>query len=273
MVHGRVHPEEVTSGVTSSAGRRCVVRDGRIFSCKTGIAFMIGTALNVTTVVVGGLVGTLLGSRLPEKVQATVINGLGLVTTVVGVQMALGTRNILIVLGGILLGGLLGESFHIQEGLERAGAFLQGLFKAASRSSFSEGFVTASLVFCIGPMAILGSIQDGLSGDFKLLAVKSMLDGFAAVAFSATLGWGVILSAATVLMFQGSVTLMASVLDRMLSPDMIAEMSATGGLLIMAIGLKLLAVKDVRVANFLPALAVAPGIVFLLPWVKSWWPF
>ncbi len=234
---------------------------------------MVGTALNVTTVVVGGLVGTLLGSRLPEKVQDTVMNGLGLVTTVVGIQMAVQTRNILIVLGGILIGGLLGEGFHIQEGLEKLGASLQRLFKTAARSSFSEGFVTASLVFCIGPMAVLGSIQDGLSGDFKLLAVKSMLDGFAAVAFSATLGWGVIFSAVTVFVFQGCVTLMASVLDRMLSPDMIAEMSATGGLLIMAIGLKLLAVKDVRVANYLPALAVAPAIVFLLPWFKAWWPF
>lgn len=234
---------------------------------------MVGTALNVTTVVVGGLVGTLLGSRLPEKVQDTVMNGLGLVTTVVGVQMALQTRNILIVLGGILIGGLLGEGFHIQEGLERLGASLQRLFKTAARSSFSEGFVTASLVFCVGPMAVLGPIQDGLSGDFKLLAVKSMLDGFAAVAFSATLGWGAICSAVTVFVFQGSVTLMASVLDRMLSPDMIAEMSATGGLLIMAIGLKLLAVKDVRVANYLPALAVAPAIVFFLPWIKAWWPF
>ncbi|MEJ5364848.1 MAG: DUF554 domain-containing protein [Desulfosoma sp.] len=234
---------------------------------------MVGTALNVTTVVVGGLVGTLLGSRLPEKVQVTVMNGLGLVTTVVGVQMALETRNVLVVLGGILLGGLLGEAFHIHEGLEKIGAGLQSFFKASAKSTFSEGFVTASLVFCIGPMAILGSIQDGLSGDFKLLAVKSTLDGFAAVAFSATLGWGVILSAATVFAFQGSVTLLASVLDRMLTPEMITEMSATGGLLIMAIGLKLLAVKDVRVANFLPALAVAPAIVFLLPWLKLWWPF
>ncbi|WP_448384004.1 DUF554 domain-containing protein [Desulfosoma sp.] len=234
---------------------------------------MVGTALNVTTVVVGGLVGTLLGARLPQKVQGTVMNGLGLVTTVVGVQMALETRNILIVLGGILLGGLLGESMHIHEGLEKVGAGLQRLLKASARSTFSEGFVTASLVFCIGPMAVLGSIQDGLSGDYKLLAVKSTLDGFAAVAFSATLGWGVILSAATVFVFQGSVTLMASVLDRMLSPEMITEMSATGGLLIMAIGLKLLAVKEVRVANFLPALAVAPVIVFLVPWLKAWWPF
>lgn len=252
-----------------------LLRSGRtrLFCCDTGVASMVGTALNVTTVVVGGLAGTLLGSRLPEKVQYTVMNGLGLVTMVVGVQMALQTRNVLIVLGGILLGGLLGEGFRIQEGLEKVGRFLQNLFKTASKASFSEGFVTASLVFCIGPMAILGSIQDGLSGDFKLLAVKSMLDGFAAVAFSATLGWGVILSAATVLVFQGSVTLMASVLDRMLSPEMIAEMSATGGVLIMAIGLKLLAVKDVRVANFLPALAMAPGIVFLLPKVKAWWPF
>ncbi len=234
---------------------------------------MLGTTLNVTTVIVGGLIGSMLGARLPEKTQHTVMNGLGLVTLVVGIQMALQTRNILIVLGGVLLGGLLGEVLRLQSGLEKLGGFLQNIFKSKSSSSLSEGFVTASLVFCVGPMAILGSIQDGLGGDFRLLAVKSMLDGFAAVAFSATLGWGVILSAGSVFTFQGSITLMASVLDRLLSTNMIAEMSATGGLLIMAIGFKLLGIKDVRVANFLPALAVAPAIVSLLPWIQSWWPF
>lgn len=234
---------------------------------------MVGTALNVTTVVVGGVLGSALGARLPEKAQHAVMNGLGLVTMIVGIQMALETHNILIVLGGVLLGGLVGESLRIQDGLEKLGGALQNLFKAGSTSSLSEGFVTASLVFCVGPMAILGSIQDGLRGDFKLLAVKSMLDGFAAVAFSATLGWGVILSAASVFLFQGSVTLMASVLDRLLTPEMISEMSAAGGLLIMAIALKLLNVKDVRVANFLPALAFTPGIVFLLPRIKAWWTF
>ncbi|MGQ9669837.1 MAG: DUF554 domain-containing protein [Desulfosoma sp.] len=233
---------------------------------------MVGTALNVSTIVVGAMVGSVLGARLPQKAQHTVMNGLGLVTLVVGLQMALQTRNILIVLGGILLGGLLGEGLRLQDGLEKLGGFAQNLFRSGCSSSVSEGFVTASLVFCVGPMAILGSIQDGLSGDFRLLAVKSTLDGFAAVAFSATLGWGVSLSALSVLVFQGSVTLMALVLDRLLSPEMVAEMSATGGLLIMAIGLKLLSIKDVRVANYLPALAVVPAIVFLVPWVQSWWP-
>ncbi|MEJ5347253.1 MAG: DUF554 domain-containing protein [Desulfosoma sp.] len=233
---------------------------------------MLGTTLNVTTVIAGGLIGSMLGARLPEKTRHTVMNGLGLVTVVVGIQMALQTQNILIVLGGVLLGGLLGEGLRLQNGLEKLGGFLQNIFKSKSSSSLSEGFVTASLVFCVGPMAILGSIQDGLGGDFRLLAVKSMLDGFAAMAFSATLGWGVILSAGSVFTFQGSITLMASVLDRLLSTNMITEMSATGGLLIMAIGLKLLGIKDVRVANFLPALAVAPAIVSLIPWIKSWWP-
>ncbi|ROR02995.1 DUF554 domain-containing protein [Desulfosoma caldarium] len=234
---------------------------------------MLGTVLNVSTVVVGAALGSLLGARLSEKTQHTVMSGLGLVTLVVGMQMALQTRNILLVLGGILLGGLLGEGFRLQDGLERLGAILQNLFRSRSGSSLSEGFVTASLVFCVGPMAVLGSIQDGLGGDFRLLAVKSTLDGFAAVAFAATLGWGVLLSAASVLVFQGSITFMASALDRLLSAEMITEMSATGGLLIMAIGLKLLNIKDVRVANFLPALAVAPAIVFLMPWIRSWWPF
>ena len=151
---------------------------------------MLGTAINVGAILAGSVIGVSIGSRLPERIRQTVLNGLGLLTMLVGLQMALGTRNLMIVLGAILLGGLLGEILRIHDGLERFGAFLQSALSRSRNPLFGEGFVTASLVFCVGPMAILGSIQDGMTGDYRLLAVKSVLDGFAAIAFSASLGWG-----------------------------------------------------------------------------------
>ncbi len=172
------------------------------------------------------------------------------------------------VLGAVLMGGLLGELLRIHDGLERFGALLQSALTKGGNPLFGEGFVTASLVFCVGPMAILGSIQDGMSGDYRLLAVKSVLDGFAAVAFSASLGWGVSLSALSILLYQGGITFFASTLSRLLTDPMIAEMTATGGLIIVGISLKLLDLKDIRLANFLPALAIAPLIVVIAPIIR-----
>ncbi len=225
---------------------------------------MVGTIINVGSIVAGSLVGVAVGSRLPERVRQTVLNGLGLLTLLVGLQMALGTKNVMIVLGAILLGGILGEMLSLHDGLERLGTFLQTALAKDRNPLFGEGFVTASLVFCIGPMAILGSIQDGMTGDYRLLAVKSALDGFAAVAFAASLGWGVALSAVSILLYQGGLTLFASTLARVLTEPMIVEMTATGGLIIVGISLRLLDLKDVRLASFLPALAIAPLIVALL---------
>lgn len=230
---------------------------------------MIGTTINVGAILAGSLAGGSVGSRLPERIRTTVLNGLGLLTILIGLQMALETKNILIVMGALLAGGIIGEVLRISDGLDRLGDFLQSTLAESGGRNFSEGFVTASLVFCIGPMAILGSIQDGLTGDYRLLTIKSMLDCFAAVAFSASLGWGVACSALTILFYQGGITLFASLLSKWLSDPMIAEMTATGGLLIVGIGLKLLNVKDVRLANFLPALAIAPVIVYLVPVLKS----
>jgi len=225
---------------------------------------MVGTIINVGSIVAGSLVGVAVGSRLPERVRQTVLNGLGLLTLLVGLQMALGTKNVMIVLGAILLGGILGEMLSLHDGLERLGTFLQTALAKDQNPLFGEGFVTASLVFCIGPMAILGSIQDGMTGDYRLLAVKSALDGFAAVAFAASLGWGVALSAVSILLYQGGITLFANTLARVLTEPMIVEMTATGGLIIVGISLRLLDLKDVRLASFLPALAIAPLIVALL---------
>lgn len=229
---------------------------------------LIGTLLNIATVLVGGGLGAFLGHRLPERMRETVLHGLGLVTLVVGVQLTLKTNNILIVMGSVLVGAILGEWWRIDVGLERVSEWLRSkVAKRASASSmthFTEGFVTASLVFCVGPMTILGSIQDGLTGDYSLLAIKSLLDGFAALAFASSLGMGVLFSTLTILVYQGGLTLLAGLAQNILNDVMIAEMTATGGVMILAIGLLLLDVKRIRVANLLPALAIAPAIVAIL---------
>jgi len=230
---------------------------------------MTGTIINAGAIIAGSLMGVCIGARLPEKMRQTVLNGLGMAICIIGIQMALATKNVLIVLGALVSGAILGEIMNINDALERLGRFLQSVTAKEEGSTFSEGFVTASLIFCVGPMAILGSIQDGLSGNYQLLAVKSTLDGFASIAFSASLGWGVAFSALSILLFQGSITLFAGVFEKVLTEPMIIEMSATGGVIILGIGLKLLNLKDIRLANLLPALVIAPLIVRVLPAVTA----
>ena len=216
-------------------------------------------------IVVGTAIGSVAGSRLPSRMRRIVLYGIGLVVLLIGFQMAVRTQNVLAVLGAILIGGIIGELLRIEDRLEQLGALFQRKFSKGSEQSISEGFVTASLVFCVGPMAILGSISDGLSGDYSLLSVKAVMDGFASVAFGASLGWGVGLSAISILVYQGGITLLAGSLPSALNEAMITEMTATGGLIIIGIGLKLLDLKDLPLANFVPAIAVAPTILALIP--------
>ena len=229
---------------------------------------MTGTILNVATVVLGSSLGLILGKHLTEQIRDTVLKGLGLLTLVIGIQMALKTGNILILMGSILVGGICGEVLDLHGRLDRLGKSLQLRFSAGD-ARFSEGFITASLVFCVGPMTILGSIQDGLSGDYQLLAVKSVLDGFASLALAAAFGPGVLLSAVTVLLFQGGITLGAGTLEGVLTPDMIDEMTASGGLVILGIGFVILDISKPRVANFLPALFVSPALAGAVKWLTS----
>ena len=230
---------------------------------------MTGTILNVLTAIIGGVLGTRLGARLPEKVRETVMHGLGLLTTVIGVQMALTTRNLLIVLASILVGGIVGEWWRIDDRLNALGKTLEERFaRDGETGNFTHGFVIASLVFCVGPLAILDSIQDGLLGDFNLLAIKSVLDGFAGLAFASTLGIGVAFAALTVLVYQGGISVAAMLLGGALGTvtretPWVIEMTATGGVLIMGIGLILLDLRRVRVANLLPAIFIAPLIVVI----------
>ncbi len=230
---------------------------------------MTGTLLNIATVLIGSLLGVLLGSRLRETMRETVLRGLGLITVVIGLQMALQTANVLIVLGAVLVGGLLGEWWGVEAALNRLGAWLEARFtrgeETQGTSRFIRGFVTASLLFCVGPMTILGSIQDGLSGDYRLLAIKAMLDGFASLAFASSLGIGVAFSVLVILIYQGGLSLLAAQAQALLTTAMINEMSATGGVLILGLGIStLLEIKAIRVGNFLPALVIAPLIVWVL---------
>ncbi|GAB4484883.1 MAG: DUF554 domain-containing protein [Anaerolineales bacterium] len=229
---------------------------------------MTGTIINVIAILVGGVAGMLFGARLSGRLKETVIAGMGLFTTAVGLQMFLKTENALIVLGAIIVGAILGEWWGIENDLQRMGAWLEKRFAGGSEvesSRFVRGFMTASLLYLIGPMAILGSISDGLTGDYSTLAIKSVLDGFASLAFASSLGIGVLFSAIPTLVYQGGISLLAAQLNDLVTPQMMGELTATGGVLLMGVGVgTLLELKKIRVGNFLPALAIAPLIVYVL---------
>ncbi len=230
---------------------------------------MIGTIINMGTVSLGSLLGIAIGSKLRDEIRKMVFDSLGLLTLLIGFQMALKTQNILILLGSILGGGIIGEYLNIENKINGLGGKLQKAFSMEKHQRFVDGFVSSSILFCVGPMAILGSIQDGISGNFTLLAVKSTLDGFASLGLATALGWGVFFSILTILVFQGSITLAAEWIQSLMTDQMINEMSAAGGLLIVAIGIRLLNLKDVRVGNLLPALVLAPFLVWLVPEIRA----
>ena len=236
---------------------------------------MIGTFINVATVIIGGSLGLLFSTRIPERVNKTIMAGLGLFTLGVGIQMFIKTQNAIIVLGAILIGGLIGEWGKIESHLRDLGGYLEKLSNSKDKvhnpaqsnegNKFIRGFLTSSLLFCIGPMAIIGAIQDGLAGDYSLLAIKSILDGFASIAFAASLGIGVLFSSLTVLLFQGGISLLATQAQAVMTEPMMNELTAVGGLLLIGLVISSLwELKSIRVGNFLPALIIAPIIVYIL---------
>lgn len=239
---------------------------------------MTGTIINIIAVLIGGALGLLFGARLPERLKATVVAGLGLFTAAIGIQMFLKTENPLIVLGALLIGALLGEWWRIEDGLQNLGQRLEERFtpgsmpdtvSASTSTNFVRGFLTASLLFCIGPITILGAIQDGLTGNYELLVVKSVLDGFASLAFASSLGLGVLFSSLVILVFQGGISLLAVQLNALVTTPMLNEMTATGGVILMGLAISnLLEIKKIRTGNFLPALAIAPLIVWILSLLK-----
>lgn len=228
----------------------------------------MGTIINVITVLVGSLLGIVLQSRFSERLKNQMLQGIGLVTILIGVQMGLKSENILYPLAGILIGGIIGYALKLEVGLERLAASLGERFaKNSDSANFMRGFVTASLIFCVGPMTILGAINDGLSGDYQLLAIKSMLDGFTSLALAATLGVGVLFSILTIIVVQGGFTLLAVYLGGFFSPEVINETTAAGGILIIGLGIIILEIRQLSIANFLPAIFIVPFLIKLVQFI------
>lgn len=241
--------------------------------------FLSGTLLNVATVLVGTTIGLLAGSRVPPRMQESLTTALGFFTLLIAASMALPVftspelqpGDDLAVLGGLLGGVALGELLRLHDGLEAIGGWFQRrLARGDEPSRIADGFVTASLVFCVGPLTILGSLENGLSGDVSLLATKSLLDGVASVAFAAALGPGVYLSVVTVLVVQGGIAGGAFLLRDALDPATVVVITATGGLVLLGVAMRLLDLKQVRVANFLPALVLAPLLLRIAELVRGW---
>jgi len=217
---------------------------------------LIGTLANVAAIAIGTLVGFALKRRLPERINSIVMQGLGLVTALIGLKMMITTQNALIVLVSMVVGGVLGELLRIEERLDRLGARVEARF-GKERGTFAKAFVTSSLLYCVGPMAIVGALQDGLRGDYSILLTKSVMDAIASVAFASTLGIGVLFSTLPVAAYQGGITIGASMLEPYLTSSMVNEMTATGGLLILGIAMNLLQITKIRVGNLLPAILIA----------------
>ena len=232
----------------------------------------LGTVVNVGTVLAGTGLGLMIGSRIPERVRETVMHGVGLATLVLGMTDSLRTRNVVFPLVAIVIGGAIGELLRLEDRLDRLGERVRAQVERGPRpgeeqggdaegdrpSTFVEGFVSASLLFCVGPLTILGSISDGLGRGAQELIIKAALDGLVSIVFASTLGVGVAFSVVTIVVVQGGLTAGAGLADRVLTTRMITEMTATGGLMILGIGLRLLDIKRLRVGSFLPALLIAP---------------
>ena len=236
----------------------------------------LGTIINVVAIVLGTLIGVLVGHRLQKRTSEVVTDTLGLVTLVLGalnivalsdaafVNAVTGGGTLLVVLASLLIGGITGSLLRLEQRLEGFGAVLQRRFQGSgsteAKKKFIDGFVAASLIFTIGPLAILGAISDGLGQGIDQLALKSALDGFASIAFAASMGWGVAASAIPVALWQGSITILAALVGATVAEAAISAMTATGGILLLGVGLRLLNIRQVSVADMLPALLVAPLI-------------
>lgn len=216
---------------------------------------MIGTLVNVAAVIIGSLLGLLLRKGFPEKMKNTVTIGMGLCVVLIGMQGALGTGNVLLVILAIVLGSIIGSLLKIEERLDKLGLSLQKKFAGKDgNDNFAKGFVNATLIYCVGAMAIVGSIDSGLRGNHDTLFAKSLLDGVMSIALASTMGIGVMLSAVAVLIYQGGIALLAQLVEPLLTEAMITEMSAVGGVLIMGIGLNLIRKEHIPVGDMLPAI-------------------
>ncbi|SJZ80225.1 DUF554 domain-containing protein [Selenihalanaerobacter shriftii] len=223
---------------------------------------MQGTIVNTVAIIVGGSLGVVLGNRFSESLKITVMQGLSLAVLLIGGSMALETNDPRIVIFSLLIGGVIGETLSIERRLDNLGQWIENKFSSQD-SNVAQAFVRTTLVYCVGAMAIMGAIQDGLTGDPSTLYAKSMLDGFSAIAFASTMGIGVIFSSVAVFLYQGIITLLASSVEAFLTPNIIAEMTATGGLLIIGIAINILEIAKIKVGNLLPSIFVAVILMLL----------
>ncbi len=219
-----------------------------------------GTLVNVAAVIAGALIGRWLGHALSERIRQTLMVALGLAVLLIGLQLAIQSQQIMIVIASLIFGGLIGEWIGIEHRLEQFGLMLQRRF--AGSGKIAEGFVTASLLYCVGSMAVMGALQDGLGGSPTILYAKSALDGIASVALASTLGIGVLFSIVPLFLYQGSITLLAGLAKTILTDPVILEMNAVGGLLIVSIAFDLLGIKRLPVGNLLPSIFVAVGLLW-----------
>lgn len=216
---------------------------------------MLGTIVNVLAIILGSIIGLLIKSKIPERINKIIFQVIGLFTITLGITMAIKTNNFLIVVFSLIIGSIIGELFDIEKYLETLSLTLKNKLKS-SNDKFSEGFITATLIYCIGPMAILGSIEEGLGNDPNLLFAKSVLDGVASIALSSALGIGVIFSTLPLLIYQGGITLFAGYVSKYLNDALIIELSAVGGILLLGLGMNIAEIKRFKVVNMLPSLLV-----------------
>lgn len=216
---------------------------------------MLGTIVNAAAVVVGALVGVFLNKGIKEEYTKTIMDGMALTVVIIGIMGAIKMENLILVLGSIVVGSIIGEKLDLDKRLEKLGDNLGKRFGKGD-SNFSKGFIMASLVYCIGAMSIIGALESGLTGDHSTLYAKSVLDGVSAVIFSSTLGIGVAFAAIPVFLYQGGIALLAGLVKDLFTPSVITEMSAIGGILILAIGINILGIKKIKIANMLPAIFI-----------------
>jgi len=225
---------------------------------------MYGTYVNTVAVIIGSLIGVALHRELPQRIKKIIFQGIGLVTLFIGVQMALKTSNLAVLFFSILIGAVAGETVDVEKHLERFGNLLKTKFKSEDER-FINGLVTAFLIFCVGSMTIIGAIEDGLNGDPSILIAKSILDGFTSMSLASVFGIGVLFSAIPLFTFQGAITLLAVYSRTFFTETLINELSAVGGILLLGLGIKILEIKEIKVANLLPSLLFVLVLVYLFP--------
>lgn len=230
---------------------------------------MLGTIVNSIAIIGGSILGILLRNGIKDEYKSTIMDGIGLSVVIIGIIGGIKSENIILVIASIVIGGLIGEVIGIEKKLDNLGDKLQKSF-AKGDSNFTKGFVTSSLVYCIGAMAIIGALESGIQGNHETLFAKSILDGISAIIFGSTLGIGVTFSAIPVFLYQGTITLLSNSIKDILTPEVINEMSAVGGVLIMAIGINILEIKKIKIGNLLPAVFV-PLIYYVFTLIIMWY--